>query len=93
MISRAISSSAVKSDPTSEPSALLARAGAWSVRRSKTVPSGGGDRVGIPVRALRVDVDQPHLHGAERRLELAVADQGVALDVPEVLVEGVEPRA
>ncbi len=33
----------------------------------------GGDRVRVAVRALRVDVDQAHLHGAERLLELTVA--------------------
>ena len=35
--------------------------------------AGGGERVRVAVRALRVDVDQAHLHGAERLLELAVA--------------------
>ena len=35
-----------------------------------------GERVGIAVGAFRVDVDQAHLHGGERVLELAVA--GVA---------------
>ena len=34
---------------------------------------GGGKRVGVAVRALRVDVDQAHLHGAERACELALA--------------------
>ena len=38
---------------------------------------GRGHRVRVAVRALRVDVDQAHLHGAERVLEVAVA--GVAL--------------
>jgi hypothetical protein len=38
---------------------------------------GRGERVGIPVRALWVDVDEAHLHGAERLLQLPVA--GVAL--------------
>src|SRR5262245_6934358 len=36
-----------------------------------------GDRVGVGVRALRVDVNQPHLHGCERIFEIPVA--GVAL--------------
>ena len=34
---------------------------------------GRGDRVGIAVRAFRIDVDQAHLHGAERLGELAFA--------------------
>ena len=38
---------------------------------------GRGDRIRIAVRALRIDVDQAHLHGAERVLEVPVA--GVAL--------------
>src|SRR5439155_3648764 len=38
---------------------------------------GRRDRIRIAVRALRVDVDQPHLNGAERTLEIPVA--GVAL--------------
>ena len=33
---------------------------------------GGGERVGVAVRALGIDVDQAHLHGAERVGELAV---------------------
>ncbi len=32
-----------------------------------------GERVRIAVRAFRIDVDQAHLHGAERALQLAVA--------------------
>ena len=36
-----------------------------------------GQRIGLAVRALRVDVDQPHLHRAERVLQVAVT--GVAL--------------
>src|SRR5205823_11301793 len=43
---------------------------------------GGGDRIGFAVGALRVHVDQAHLHGAERFFELPVA--GVTL-VPEPL--------
>ena len=35
-----------------------------------------GDRIGVAVRAFRVDVDQPHLHGGERIFEVPVA--GVA---------------
>ena len=35
--------------------------------------AGGGQRIGLAVRALRVHVDQAHLHGAERPGELAVA--------------------
>src|SRR5262249_20637345 len=34
---------------------------------------GCGDRVRLPVRTLRVDVDQAHLHGTEGILEVAVA--------------------
>ena len=34
---------------------------------------GRGQRVGVAVRALRVHVDQAHLHGAERAAELPVA--------------------
>ena len=49
----------------------------------------GGDRVGIAVRALRVDVDQAHLHGAEGIIQHAVA--GVALVAqPDVLVAPVD---
>ncbi len=33
----------------------------------------GGDRIGIAVRTLRVDVDQAHLHGAEIAGKFAVA--------------------
>src|SRR4029077_14409302 len=44
---------------------------------------GRSDRVRIAVWALRVDVDQPHLNGAERILE--IPDAGVAL-VPQPLV-------
>ena len=36
-----------------------------------------GERIRVAVRAFRVDVDEPHLHGGERILELAIA--GVAL--------------
>ncbi len=46
---------------------------------------GRRDRVWIAVRALRVDVDQPHLNGAERILE--IPDTGVPL-VPQPLVLG-----
>ena len=35
--------------------------------------AGRGERIGVAVRALRVHVDQAHLHGAERVGELAVA--------------------
>ena len=35
-----------------------------------------GDRIRVAVRAFRVDVDQPHLHGSERIFEIPVA--GVA---------------
>ena len=34
---------------------------------------GGRERIGIAVRAFRIDVDQAHLHGAERLGELALA--------------------
>ena len=34
---------------------------------------GRRDRIGIAVRPFRVDVDQAHLHGAERLRELALA--------------------
>jgi hypothetical protein len=47
--------------------------------------AGRRERVGVAVGALRVDVDQAHLHGAERVLQLAVA--AVAL-VAEPLVSG-----
>ena len=33
----------------------------------------GGDRVRVAVRAFRVYIDQAHLHGGERVLEIAVA--------------------
>ena len=33
----------------------------------------GREGIGVAVRAFRVDVDQAHLHGAERLGELAVA--------------------
>ncbi len=39
--------------------------------------AGGGDRVGVAVGALGVDVDEAHLNGAERVFQLAVT--GVAL--------------
>ena len=34
---------------------------------------GGRDRIGIAIRAFRIDVDEAHLHGAERLCELAFA--------------------
>ena len=34
--------------------------------------TGRRDRIGIAIRAFRVHVDQAHLHGAERVLELAI---------------------
>ncbi len=49
--------------------------------RLSNVP-GRGERIRVAVRAFRVHVDQAHLHGGERVLELPVA--GVAL-VPEPL--------
>ena len=49
----------------------------------------GSERIGIAVRALRVDVDQAHLHGCERVLELTIT--AVALVVkPDVLVAPVD---
>ena len=33
----------------------------------------GSDRVGIAVRAFRIDVDQAHLHGCERVFQVAIA--------------------
>src|SRR2546425_4573626 len=45
-------------------------------KRLADVP-GRRDRIRIAVRALRVDVDQPHLNGGERSFE--IADAGVAL--------------
>jgi hypothetical protein len=36
-----------------------------------------GERVGVAIRGLRVDVDQTHLHGRERVVEVALA--GVTL--------------
>jgi hypothetical protein len=38
---------------------------------------GRRERIGVAVRALRVHVDEAHLHGGERVLQLALA--GVAL--------------
>jgi hypothetical protein len=32
-----------------------------------------GERIGIAVRAFRIDVDQPHLHGAQRIGQFALA--------------------
>src|SRR5262249_62090694 len=34
---------------------------------------GRGERIRVAVRPLRVDVDEAHLHGAERLFEIAVA--------------------
>ena len=34
---------------------------------------GGGNRIGIAIRAFRIDVDEAHLHGAERLGQLALA--------------------
>ncbi len=48
--------------------------------------AGGGERVRFAVRAFRVDVDEAHLHGGQRRRELTVA--GVAAGG---LVAGREP--
>ena len=45
------------------------------------------DRIGIAVRTFRVDVDQPHLHGGERILQVA------AVDVAIRIVVGHEHRA
>ena len=45
---------------------------------------GGGQRIGVAVRALGVDVDQAHLHGAERAGELAVAAVALVAE-PRVL--------
>ena len=36
-----------------------------------------GNRIGVAVRAFRVDVNQPHLHGRERIFQVPVA--GIAL--------------
>jgi hypothetical protein len=66
---------------------------------------GRAQRVRLAVRALRVDVDQAHLHGAQRLLELAVArvalvaqpgGLGAPVDVlvglPHVLAAAGEPE-
>ena len=45
---------------------------------------GGGERVGVAVRALRVHVDEAHLHGAEGTGELAVAAVALVAE-PRVL--------
>src|SRR3989449_9464186 len=34
---------------------------------------GRRDRIRVAVRAFRIDVDQPHLHGTERTFEVAIA--------------------
>src|SRR5262249_21884494 len=34
---------------------------------------GGGDRIRLAVRSLGIDVDQAHLHGAKRALEITIA--------------------
>src|SRR3989304_10154772 len=45
---------------------------------------GSRDRIRVAVRAFRIDVDQPHLHGSERIFEVPVA--GVAfITQPRVL--------
>ena len=44
----------------------------------------GPDRVGVAVRAFGVDVDEAHLHGAERRFELAVTAVPLVVE-PHVL--------
>jgi hypothetical protein len=66
--------------------------------------AGGRQRVGVAVRALRVDVDQAHLHGAERPGELPVpavalvTEPGVLgspedlLRLPDVLPAEPEPE-
>ena len=46
--------------------------------------AGGRQRVGVAVRALRVDVDQAHLHGAERAGQLAVTAVALVAE-PRVL--------
>ena len=43
-----------------------------------------GERIRLAVRAFRIDVDQAHLHGAERIFEIPVA--GVALVVQPLLL-------
>ena len=66
--------------------------------------AGGGQRIGVAVGTLRVDVDQPHLDRAERAGELAVAavalvaQPGVLrapedlLGLPDVLAAEAEPE-
>ena len=46
--------------------------------------AGGGERIRVAVRALRVHVDQAHLHGAERTGELPVAAVALVAE-PRVL--------
>ena len=50
---------------------------------------GRRERVGVAVRALRVDVDQAHLHGAERSLELAPVAVALVAE-PRVLAAPVD---
>jgi len=45
---------------------------------------GRGHRIRVAVRPLRVDVDQAHLHGSERILELAVAGMALVFE-PDLL--------
>ena len=66
--------------------------------------AGRGDRIRVAVRPLRVDVDQAHLDGAERLLEVAVAAValivqphllGAPIDVlglPDVFAPAAEPE-
>jgi hypothetical protein len=42
-------------------------------RKGLTDIAGGGDRIGIAVRTFGVDIDQAHLHRAQRSLQLALA--------------------
>ena len=49
----------------------------------------GSERIGIAVRALRVHVDQAHLHGRERVLELTIAAVALVVE-PDVLVAPVD---
>src|SRR5262249_6423533 len=47
-----------------------------TAKRFADIPR-SGDRIRLPIRALRVHVNQTHLYGAERVIELTIA--GVAL--------------
>ena len=56
--------------------------------------AGRRDRIGVAVRAFRVDVDQAHLHGGERILEVAAVDVAIRVVVGDdaaVLLDPSDP--